>query len=464
VLVELGFDTIGNATLIVYDGGPLLVTDPWFEGDAYFGSWTRSHLVPAEQLEAILAAQFYWISHGHPDHLSMVSLRRRPAARILLADHVGGRIAAALRDDGFTVSVLADRTWTALSDHVRVCSIADYNQDSILLVDIAGTLVVNMNDAVERGSRSFVREAVRRSKSSFLLQQVTFGDADMINVFDEAGDRIPSRAALREPPGPTLAALARRVGTRFVVPFSSMHQYQRADSIWANDHVTRLDDYRQGFASDTAELLPAFVRYDAAADTVTALAPPEQPRLVKEPEAFGDDWEEPLEARDRTELDAYFASFPHLARAFAFIAFDVAGETHAVVTGQRRRGRTERGLTFAAPRAALMTAVHHRVFDDLLIGNFVRTTVHGEPDPDALYPDFTPFVCKYGDNGGARTPDELHAYFRAYRARAPLDYLRHRLERTAADRVRGLVPRGSLADRVGRQVYQRVVSVPARRA
>jgi len=30
--MEIGFDTIGNATLIVYDGRPLLATDPWIKG------------------------------------------------------------------------------------------------------------------------------------------------------------------------------------------------------------------------------------------------------------------------------------------------------------------------------------------------------------------------------------------------------------------------------------------------
>jgi hypothetical protein len=34
----IGFETIGNATVIVHDDKPLLATDPWFEGSAYFGS------------------------------------------------------------------------------------------------------------------------------------------------------------------------------------------------------------------------------------------------------------------------------------------------------------------------------------------------------------------------------------------------------------------------------------------
>ena len=48
--MELGFDTIGNAIIITYDKKPILVTDPWIEGDAYFGSWTQSHEIPHEQL------------------------------------------------------------------------------------------------------------------------------------------------------------------------------------------------------------------------------------------------------------------------------------------------------------------------------------------------------------------------------------------------------------------------------
>ena len=44
--MNVGFDTIGNATIICYDNKPVLVTDPWFVGDAYFGSWTFSHEIP----------------------------------------------------------------------------------------------------------------------------------------------------------------------------------------------------------------------------------------------------------------------------------------------------------------------------------------------------------------------------------------------------------------------------------
>jgi hypothetical protein len=72
--------------------------------------------------------------------------------------------------------------------------------------------------------------------------------------------------------------------------------------------------------------------------------------------------------------------------------------------------------------------IEWEIFDDILIGNFTRTTLHGpwpRPAPFALYPDFNPFVTKYGDNGGARTKDELRRYFAEYQRRGYFGFAQH---------------------------------------
>ena len=38
----IGFETIGNATVTVFDDIPILTTDPWIYGKPYFGSWTHN--------------------------------------------------------------------------------------------------------------------------------------------------------------------------------------------------------------------------------------------------------------------------------------------------------------------------------------------------------------------------------------------------------------------------------------
>ena len=167
--MELGFETIGNATLVVHDGGPVLATDPWVQGSAYFGSWGLSHEIPAEQAAAIRAVGAVWFSHGHPDHLNPDSLPLFHDTRILLPDHVGGRIAGDLARDGYRVEVLADQTWVRISDRVRVLCIADENQDAVLLVDVDGRLVVDLNDAQDRGWGPLVKRVIRAFPRSVLL-------------------------------------------------------------------------------------------------------------------------------------------------------------------------------------------------------------------------------------------------------------------------------------------------------
>ena len=432
--MDIGFETIGNATLICHDQGPVLVTDPWVSGPAYFGSWTLSHEIPEEQLDNIRQCKFVWTSHGHPDHLSMESLKPLMDKTILVADHVGGRIADSLRELGFSVTVLQDRVWTSLSPRINVLSIADYNQDSILLVDIDGTLVLDLNDTTPRGWGGFIRKIVRQYDRSFLLQLFGYGDADMINFFTEDGERILPRAALKMPVGPVMARVADWLGATDVIPFSSLHRYQRLDSAWANQYTTPLSAYPEGFESDTAQILPGFVSYNCATGQIDEINPAENPEVLLDPKEFGDDWSQPLGKEDLQKVRDYFQPISHLGKAIDFINLRVGGEDNFIEL--RSRG-FKKGIIFEVPRRSLMRCVRWQIFDDLLIGNFMKTTMVGNWPSSRLYPDFGPYVGKYADNGLARSDEELRAYFRQYRDRAPIEFFRHQLQQRVASAVRG---------------------------
>jgi hypothetical protein len=455
--MELGFETIGNATLIVHDHEPVLVTDPWIRGSAYFGSWGLSHPVPEEQAAAARAARTVWCSHGHPDHLNPESLPLFRDARILLPDHVGGRIARDLTRDGYRVEVLPDATWVPISDRVRVLSIADEGQDAVLLVDVGGELVVNLNDAQDRGWGSLVKRVIRSFPRSFLLRLSGYGDADMINFVDDDGTRLPSLAQLRRERGfevgADVARMTETFGATHFVPFSSFHRYQRTDSVWANEWTTPVAEYERGFVSDRVTLLPAFVRYDVTTGSWEGIDPPAAPDLAFAPEEFGDDWSESL---DRDAVDAvhdYFTGIEHLARPVDRVVFRVGGEEHAIDLGGRATGRS---VTFAVPRASLTRAVEWEIFDDLLIGNYMTTALHGPWPSSRLYPGFTPCGTKYADTGRARTDAELRAYFAEYRRRLGLTtWLRSSLEQRAKDSVRSRLSADSPAYQRARQLYAR---------
>jgi hypothetical protein len=424
--MDVGFETIGNATIICHDGRPVLVTDPWVEGGAYFGSWKLSHEVPPAQLEAVRGAEYVWFSHGHPDHLNGDNLPLFQGRRILLPNHHGNRILTDLTMQGFQVKVLPDRQWVQLSPRIRVMCVPDCNQDAVLLMDINGRLVFNQNDAGPRGWGDFVRGIIRQAKVTYMLALAGYGDADMMNYFNEEGVRLTPPGAARPPLGATVAQRADAFGARYFIPFSAMHRYQRTDSAWAGQYSATLEDWKKGWNSKRCELLPAFIRVDCEKDAVEEIRPPETPEQLLPPEHFGDSWDERLEGGEPEQVLAYFRRVEKLHTVMDFLTVRVGGEDHTLTF--KPRGTYRKGVTFEAPRGSLMTSVRYRIFDDLLIGNFMKVTLHGDWGPMRLYPDFTPWVAKYADNGNACTLAELDAYFAAYRARDPLGWVRHRFE------------------------------------
>jgi hypothetical protein len=458
--MQLGFETIGNATLIAFDRGPVLTTDPWIAGAAYFGSWGLSHAIPPEQTAAIQNSQYVWFSHGHPDHLNGDSLPLLRERQILVPAHAGGRIRDDLKSQGYNVRELPIAEWVPLSPRIRIMCLPDYKQDAVLLIEIGDALVVNANDSMALGWMPLVTRLIRKYKRSFLLRLTGFNDADMMNFFDEDGNRIAPPALQRKragvPLGEAVAKLAESFGVTYFIPFSSMHRYQREDSVWANECTTSVEEHAIGFDSKRCRILPAFIRYDLLADSATPINPPAMPALALAAKAFGDDWSEQLDRQEVDTASRYFQAIEHLATFLDYVNLRVGGRDHVIALSPRK---FRRGVTFEAPRHSLVTALSYEIFDDLLIGNFMKTTLHGKWPASRLYPDFAPYVGKYADNGRARTLEELRAYFAEYRRRTgAFAFLRHRFAVKAADVVRSALQVDSAAYRLARRAYWKLRS------
>ncbi len=408
--MDLGFETCGNATLIVYDRAkPVMVTDPWITEPQYFGSWDLPYLFSDTQLEAFRLAPYVWLSHGHPDHLNLASLERFRDRIILVPQHYGGRISADLKAAGFRVKDLRQGAWLPLSAQVRILTAADWNQDAAVLISLGqGCAVLNLNDGSALGTRAALLRSLRPFQRRFVLGLVNYGDADMMNYFTEAGERVTPICADKEPLGHVYSSLLRQWEGTHTAPFSCHHMYARSDSCWASAYETRLEVHGEHFNGARGQFIPGFFAYDVPSDRITLTSARRAPRIIREPKEFGDDWSEILEPPDVTMLQKYFVKFEHLRESFEFVNLRVGGRDNVIGLGGPRGS----GISFAAPRTSLMNAVRNEIFDDLLIGNFVRTTLHG--GVRSLYPDFTPYVAKYGDNGRAFSNAELSRYFAAY--------------------------------------------------
>ena len=450
----IGFETIGSATIIAYDDVPVLTTDAWVNDDAYFGSWTHDYEIPSAQMDAIRRARYHWFSHGHPDHLNIDALPMLTGGQFLLSDHYGKRIYNDLVGAGHNVRILRDRVWEQLSPRIKVCSFANQNQDSVLLIDVNGRLVIDANDSPDFGASWHIRRIAKRYGLVYLCQLHGWGGADMLNLYDPAGRPLTDIAAKRRAIAPRAQRAALQFGANRVIPFSSFHRFQRADSVWANALVPELADYQAEARPGGPQMLPAFVQVDCETDGVTELAPARLPLDVRPPEAFGDNWSDPLEDADLPIIERYFRERAHLARHFGFIEVKAGGRSHAVRLNPALK---DRGITFEAPRHSLMTSLEWQIFDDMLIGNYMKTTLHGV---DSLYPDFSPYVAKFADNGGAKSERELNVYFHHYQMRDPIGLLMTRFATASEQWVRSCFGEDTRAFRAAKKIYY---SLSARR-
>jgi len=445
--------TVGNATLIAYeDSKPILSTDPWFGGEdyAYFGSWNLSHEIPTSYKQDILNSRYVWFSHGHQDHLNSSSIKNFFGKKILLADHVGSRIAKGLMEKEYDIEILPEREWVVLSKKIKVMCISTYIQDSILLIDVNGILFINLNDAGTRSATSFIRKISSSYQQSYLLSLSGYGDADMINFYDREGNFVVPPAKNNIFVGEQLSLLAKSVKANTVIPFSSHHQYQRTDSIWAQEYVTPMHAYQKGLHSDI-NFIPAFAEIDCISASYKEINPKELKVELMKPEKFGDNWSDQLDQRDFHIVNNYFLEKEVIKKRLGFINFIVGGKANTVKLNQK----SKKGISFEVPRNSLMIAVENEIFDDLLLSNFMKTTLF---NMKSLYDcDFNALLTKYSDNGKAKTEQQVRDYLTEYRKRSGREYLYELFLEKSADILNSfLTNKGSKLRRTLKSLYYRL--------
>ena len=147
----IGFETIGNATVTVFDDEPILTTDPWIYGNPYYGSWGHKYKIPKQQLENINKCKYVFLSHGHPDHIDPESFKLFENKTILIGEHYGDRIYNDL-SKSFNCLKVKNNTWLDISKNIKIKIFADWNQDSAILINLNNKdIILNLNDGNARG-------------------------------------------------------------------------------------------------------------------------------------------------------------------------------------------------------------------------------------------------------------------------------------------------------------------------
>jgi hypothetical protein len=395
--------TLGHATLALYRDGedPLLLTDPWLVGSVYWRSWWLQNYPSAEEIEWLSTSAYVYVTHEHPDHFHMPSIRRLGSGPDYLLPETCNCLDF-LNARGFRAAGVEPLRWRALDDGVSLLSIPVWNDDSLLLIDTPEALILNLNDAKPPPPLlgALRRLGDRVAKPRVLL--CSYSPASLVNSFLD-GDRIVSLRPARHYVD-YVCRLCERLSVDYYLPFASQAVFCRGDSAWANEYRTSYADLCRHWAS-RARLLPPHTTLDLA-DFSHGSIPAEHYRPM-EPARLA----APVIRREAEEAAAEISAeevalFERklnkfrwllrimLPRGFAFrlgercLVYDPKlGRLHAAAD----RGGEVGDFVVEIPKLTLKEALHNNHLSDLGITMFVRIRLRRKVDPRKAYALFVLF-------------------------------------------------------------------------
>src|SRR5262249_16781491 len=142
---------VGHASALFEEDGVSLLMDPWLKGDAFNDSWAL-YPQPVLRDDDLMRVTHIWLSHEHPDHLSIPTIKSMSAelkSRILMLfqKHYDIEILEWLRGQRFRdVLELPHGKWINLSGRFRVACYQVGHMDSALAIKSRKRTILNLND------------------------------------------------------------------------------------------------------------------------------------------------------------------------------------------------------------------------------------------------------------------------------------------------------------------------------
>jgi UDP-MurNAc hydroxylase len=248
---------VTHASVIVEAGDVVMWTDPWLMGRAFNESWALWPEPPLEQVEAWLPRITHlFVSHEHPDHFHIPTLRWLPAdfkkrVPVLFQRLHTDKMPDAFRRFGFKdVRTFRHRELAEISPGVRFYMFQEAPLDaSCALIDPDGRVMLNLNDCEpSRVDRQWIRKDLG-GHVDVLLNQFSIatydGRLDVENVAPRHAARVLERMVLDH----------RGVNAAVSVPIASFMYFCKHDNGHLNQYRNSIQTTSDLFTREGLDLL-----------------------------------------------------------------------------------------------------------------------------------------------------------------------------------------------------------------
>jgi beta-lactamase family protein len=229
---------INHASVLIKGERQAVLTDPWYEGDAFHRGWRLLYENPDQEIERVLnETNVIWVSHEHPDHFSIGFFRKYKSLLIdkkilvIFQERKDKRVINFLGKSGFKCMELATGKPFALEHDFTIRVIRDQFYDSALLVDLAGKRICNLNDCPMHTEKRITAFQKAYGNCDVLLTQFSYA------AWKGGRDNVQWRTSAAEDRLMSVVRQGRTLHAKTVIPFASFVYFANVLNSYLNDAV-----------------------------------------------------------------------------------------------------------------------------------------------------------------------------------------------------------------------------------
>ncbi len=226
---------ISHASVLIETSDCTIWTDPWLCGKAFNNSW--SLLLPPHWEDSMCKTiDYLWISHEHPDHFHVETLKSLPAdfkrsVTVLFQKNNSDKIPRALKAFGFeNIQLLEHRRTIAISEETRVYNCQIGQMDSALAVLNQNEVLLNVNDCELNTADCKILLRDLKKVDTLLNQFSIAGYAGDIN-YEKHLPRLQERIL------DSLVLNHQQLNADVTIPIASFIFFSTLDNKYVNDYV-----------------------------------------------------------------------------------------------------------------------------------------------------------------------------------------------------------------------------------